>query len=448
MPPNQSADLTLRQFQSESDAIREIPVPLQPRLAVWLLAGLIVSCLVISIFVPVDRVVSSTSGTIVPAESVNVFQALDPSIIKSIDVREGQRVSTGQLLATLDQTFAAADVQQVKLQIASLDAQIERAEAELSNRVPDFKHGDDPDHARYNALQQELFLQRAAQYKAQTQSYEQKINQTEATITKLKSDEGRYAERENISKQIEQMRSTLLERQAGSLLNLLGATDQRLEMLRTLENEHNALIESQHQLASLHSDAEVFKQQWAATTSQELVTARNSRDTALSTFEKASKHQDLVRLTSSEDAVVLTVAKLSVGSVLKEGDSLMTLMPLRTPVEAEAHITTRDVGFLRTGDPATLKIDAFNSAEHGTAEGQVRWVSEGAFTTDDNGSPAEPYYKARIAIDAFHFVGVPANFRLIPGMTMNADIKVGQRSLARYVIGAALRGLGEAMREP
>jgi hemolysin D len=448
VPPSQSADLTLRQFQSETDAIREAPVPLHPRLAIWFLAGLIVSCLTISVFVPVDRVVSSTSGTIVPTESVNVFQALDPSIIKSIDVREGQRVVAGQLLATLDQTFAAADVQQVKLQIASLDAQIERAEAELANRTPDFKQNDDPAHARYNALQQELFLQRAAQYKAQIESYNQKIDQTQATIAKLKNDEGRYSERESISKQIEQMRQTLMERQAGTLLNLLGATDQRLEMLRTLENDHNALIESQHQLASLNSDAEVFKQQWAATTSQELVTARNTRDGALSQLEKASKHQDLVRLTSSEDAVVLTVAKLSVGSVLKEGDSLMTLMPLRTPVEAEVHITTRDVGFLRTGDAATLKIDAFNAAEHGTAEGKVRWVSEGAFTTDDNGSPADPYYKARIAIDAFHFVGVPAHFRLIPGMTMGADIKVGQRSLARYVIGAALRGLGEAMREP
>ena len=151
---------------------------------------------------------------------------------------------------------------------------------------------------------------------------------------------------------------------------------------------------------------------------------------------------------ASDDAVVLTVAKLSVGSVLKAGDTLLTLMPLKTPVEAEIDVSSRDVGFLRTNDPATIKIDAFNSVEHGTADGRVRWISDGAFTTDENGQPVPPYYKARVSIEAFHFSGVPANFRLIPGMTLTADIKVGRRSLARYIIGGALNGFSESMREP
>ena len=117
--------------------------------------------------------------------------------------------------------------------------------------------------------------------------------------------------------------------------------------------------------------------------------ARNALDTAKAQLEKATKHQDLVRLTANEDLVVLTQAKLSVGSVLKEGDSLFTLMPTDTPLEAELRIASRDVGFLRRGDRCELKIDAFNFIEHGTAEGKVSWISEGAFTTDDNGQPLD-----------------------------------------------------------
>jgi hemolysin D len=86
--------------------------------------------------------------------------------------------------------------------------------------------------------------------------------------------------------------------------------------------------------------------------------------------------------------------------------------------------------------------------EHGTAEGTVRWISENAFTTDDNGQPAEASYKARCGIDATHFVNVPGKFRLIPGMTLQADINVGTRSVAVYLLGGFLRGFGEAMREP
>ena len=126
----------------------------------------------------------------------------------------------------------------------------------------------------------------------------------------------------------------------------------------------------------------------------------------------------------------------------------MKLMPARAPMEAEVRISSRDVGFVRAGDPAILKIDAFNFFEHGTAKGRVRWISEGAFTTDDDGKPVDTYYKARVTVDSMHFIGVPVNFRLIPGMTMTADINVGTRSLARYIVGGAMHGLGESMREP
>ena len=95
-----------------------------------------------------------------------------------------------------------------------------------------------------------------------------------------------------------------------------------------------------------------------------------------------------------------------------------------------------------------LKIDAFNSAEHGTAEGKVRWISEGAFTTGDDGQPVEAYYKARCTIDKANLIGVPKNFRLIPGMTLTGDIQVGTRSAGMYLIGGLLKGAREAMREP
>ena len=97
-------------------------------------------------------------------------------------------------------------------------------------------------------------------------------------------------------------------------------------------------------------------------------------------------------------------------------------------------IASRDVGFLRRGDRCTLKIDAFNFIEHGSAEGKVSWISEGAFTTDDNGQSTEAYYKARCSIDELKFRKVPENFRLIPGMTLSADMNIGSRSVAAYLL--------------
>ncbi len=224
--------------------------------------------------------------------------------------------------------------------------------------------------------------------------------------------------------------------------------DSRLELLRTLENAHNSLIEAQNTLESIIADRDAFKQQWFAQLSQDLVTTRNKLDDARAAYEKALKHQDLVRWTAAEPSVVLTIARLSVGSVLKPGDPFITLMPIDTKLESEIRISSRDIGFVRAGDPCIMKVDAFNAAEHGTAGGKVRWISEGAFTTDDDGKPLDyTYYKARCSVDLGQFQGCAEQFspdsRYDPS---RGTLMSGPDPVAMYLLGGMLKGVREAMR--
>jgi len=442
-----STDALIRIFESETAEIREDPEPARLRFTLHALAGLFASLLAVSVVMPMNRVVTSVAGEMVTTEPTIVLQALDPSIIKTLDIQEGELVKRGRLLATLDPTFTTADVSALTLQIASFDAQIARTEAELAHRDFDPPVGTTPQDA-YAALQKAYYVQRKGQFDAQLQAYDEQIAQNRATIRKLEADLAHYDNRVKINQQIEDMRASLAASQFGSRLNLLTATDQRVEILRNLDSDRNGLVESEHQLAATTANRDAFIQQWAAQVSQELVTARNGLDNAREQLAKASRHQDLVRLEAPEEAVVLKLAKLSVGSVLKEGDPFIMLAPLRSPLEAEVHILARDIGFCRAGDKATLKFDPFNFVEHGTASGMVRWISEGAFTQDDNGSPVAPYYKARIALTKVDLKGVPDSFRLVPGMTLTADIQVGSRSVFMYMWRGVIRGVGEAMREP
>ena len=200
----------------------------------------------------------------------------------------------------------------------------------------------------------------------------------------------------------------------------------------------------------MRADREAFIQQWSTQLSQDLVTARNNLDAARAQFEKAAKLEDLVRLTAPEASIVLTVAKVSVGSVLKSGDPFMTLMPANTPVEAEVRILSRDIGL-----PSSRAIDACSRSMRLTIPRTARPKGPCAGSArvrsplDDDGKPVEAaYYKVRCSVDATHFTGVPANFQLIPGMTLAADINVGTRSVAMYLMDGVLRGFSEAMREP
>jgi multidrug efflux pump subunit AcrA (membrane-fusion protein) len=123
-------------------------------------------------------------------------------------------------------------------------------------------------------------------------------------------------------------------------------------------------------------------------------------------------------------------------------------VPLDAPVEADVNVQASDIGFIKKGDPVQLKLDAYRFVQHGIAKGVIKTLSEGTFTADDNNVPTAPYFKARVALTEVHLRNVPADFRLIPGMTLTGDIMVGRRTILSYLVEGVLRTGSEAMREP
>ena len=438
----------VRVFQSETAEILEGSDQRRTYWVVFALASALLALILLTFCLRVDRVVTSVSGKIVTVEPTVVLGALDPSIIKTLEVQEGEQVKKGQLLATLDPTFTTADVGALKSQVANYGAEVARCQAELAQKPFDMPPSADPVANSFIAAQRAYYLQRKGQFDAQVQSYGDQIAQYQATIVKYQTDEARYGDRAKISQEIEQMRATLAAAQVGSRLNLLAATDQKLEIERALDFDKNATAEAQHQLDAAKSTRDAYVQQWYAQVSQELVAAQSNRDAAAEQLTKATKHQSLVQLAAPEDSMVLKIAKLSPQSVLNPSDPLLYLAPLKSPLEAEINIAARDIGFIRVGDDATIKLSAYDFIDHGTVDGKVKSISEGAFTTDDNGAPAEAYYKVRVALGHLALKNVPENFRLVPGITLTGDIHIGTRSLFTYLLGGVMRGADEAMREP
>jgi hemolysin D len=443
-----SSSHLLDTWQSKTDTVLSRHGRFVGSPALWTLAALPIVIVGLSAFLTVDRVVTSNAGKIVATQALSNLQALDPSIIKTVDVKEGERVTKGQLLATLDTTFASADVDQLRNQIVAYDAQIARDKAEQAGEPYRPAGEADAEREAAVAVQRRLYTSRMASLTSQTRSFDEKIAGMHASITRVETEQRHLLEREEIAGKIEGMRSTLYNNGSSSLLNMLEASDTHLEIQRTMENDKNSLVELQHQLSGLESDRQAAIHQWNSAAGQELVDTQKLRDDAAAALEKAVKHQDLVRLTADEPSVVLTLTKLSAGSVLNQGDAIMTLVPLSSPVEAEIHFAAGDIGFVRPGNDVTIKVDAFNSFEHGTAKGKVVWISEGTFTTDEDAKPVDPYYKARISIDETNFINVPVSFRLISGMTLVADINVGKRSMFKLVTSTVFHGLSEALREP
>ena len=449
MPSDAKALADISRFQSEVSYLREAPDPLAARMTIHVIAVLFVLLGGVAVFGKLDRVVTSVSGKVVTERGSMMIQALDAAIVRSLNVHEGDRVHKGDVLATLDPTFAAADVSALRQQSASLRALIARDLAELEDAPLVFEPGGDPDEQRYDQLQLDLYRDRQALRTAQLRAFDEKIAGAEATLAKLENESNELVEKANIARRVEAMRTTLLEKGAGSLVSQLDSKVARLEAQRLENGGRDSMAEVGHQFAQLRAERESFARSWASDLRKELVASRNSLDAATAQLEKAQLHKTQVELRAEEDAIILTAAKASVGSVLREGELIYSATPLNGPLVAEVHILARDIGFVRAGDRATLKIDAFSFTEHGTAEGRVEWISEGAFfLNEETSQPVDAYYKARVRITKMNFIQVPKTFRLIPGMSLVADINVGQRSLGRYLMDGLVRGANEAMREP
>jgi len=402
--------------------------------------------------IPVDQVV--TARGVVVAQSPTIFvQPLETAIVRSIDVREGQQVQAGQVLAKLDPTFAAADVAALEGQVHSFEAEVARLQAETEGK-PFSYTGDDPNWL----LQAAIYGHRKAQFDAKLESYGEKINQLSAVITRSRSDANGYRERLGFAQNIETMRKQLESVQAGSRLNTLLAMDSRAEMERALSNAQQTAEGATRDQEALAAERNAYTRGWQAETSQKLSEVKSKMSDARELLNKAMLRRQLVELRSDIDATVQSVAKVSVGSVMQSGQQFITLVPANAPLEIEANISGHDNGFVHVHDPVAIKFDTFPYSQYGMAEGIVRIVSPDSFTAQSEvrnptsnvpvPTTTEVFYRSRITLDRVALHDVPLGFRVIPGMPVTADIKVGKRTVLQYLLGLMMPIPKEAMREP
>ena len=429
------------EFQSDARIIEEGPVPALARMTLYALLAFVVVAVGWAALSLVDQVVVARGRLITTANNL-VVQPLETSIVRSIDVKAGDVVRKGDRLGTLDQTFTEADSEQLRVRLGSLAAQVKRLDAEMNGQSYVMSATPSVDER----LQDVIAAKRAQQYAARLDAFDRQVARAEAGIATKRADQAALQQRLAVAREVEQMRGTLFQREVGSRIQQLEAQSVRLQIERDLQLSANEILELQQEVARTRAEREAFVQDWRQKTAEELVTARREHDGVEQQFEKAKRRNALVDLMSPADAVVLEVAQRSIGSVLREAEPLFTLVPLDVPIEAEVNVDARDIGLVRAGAPVRIKLDAYPFQKHGTIEGTVRTVTEDSFVDKEN--PSQAFYRARVALTATALRGVPETYRLIPGMTIAAEIKSGERTVLSYFLYPLIRGLDESIREP
>jgi hemolysin D len=443
------------EYQSPSTAIVNMPMPRLARGFTLTLTSLLAVMLLLASVIEVDRVVTA-AGVVVSRSPTIVIQPLDTAIVRSIDVNPGDVVHAGQVLARLDPTFATADMGALVAQVSTLQAQVSRMQAEIENR-PFTYNGLEPNMA----FQASIYGQRQAEFNFKLENYRQKADSLTATIARATADITNYGDRLAYAKSLEQMRKDLEHLNVGSKINTLSAMDTRAQMQDSLDNARQQQVGAQRDLAALIAERNGFIQSWHNDIGDKLTDALGKLSDARESLNKAQLHRQLVELRAEQDGTVMTISKVSVGSVLNPGQQFITLVPTDAPLEVEANIAGSDDGNVSVGDPVDIKFDTFQYSRYGLAHGVVRVVSPDSFDAQEeqrNPTGAAPvanaaqlptlWYRSRITLDRIDLHDTPPNFHLTPGMPVTADIRVGKQTVVRYMLGKMIPLAKEGMREP
>ncbi|WP_051380414.1 HlyD family type I secretion periplasmic adaptor subunit [Bradyrhizobium sp. WSM1743] len=436
----------IAEFQSDAVEIEQQTPPRVARLTLYSVLALIVVAVVWASASQVDMIVTA-QGKLITLRPNIVVQPLETSVIREIHVKPGDRVNRGDLLATLDPTFSQADLDQLRSRVAAFDASIDRLRAELdgADYVVDDSSSTDQD------LQRKMYLQRKAAYDAQNQNYDAQIASAQANLRTAQNEEPVLVQRLDTMQSIETMRNTLMDRQVGSRLNFLLSRDARLEVESNLARVRGNIADSTHRLDKARADQKFFAEDFRRTTFQELLEILAKRNSAAEELKKAELRRQLIVLQAPADAVVLDIANRTVGSVVREAETLFVLVARDVPLQAEVNVEGRDIGQVSVGQSVRIKFEAFPFQKYGTASGGVRVISQDSFLPDPKAEGARrastPYYRVLVDLSDTHLRLQPERVQLIPGMAVTAEMKVGKRTVISYFIYPLLRGLDESIRE-
>ena len=431
--------------------------PPKRRIVLWLMAGLVAAAATALAMAKVDIVVSA-NGRIVTSDSEIVVQPLETSVVRSIAVKMGQKVKAGEILATLDPTFAVADEAELNAKLQRLNAAYDRIAAELAGTVYN-PSNPNPDER----TQADIFLKRRDEYAARTATSDGKIAETMADLAAHKTEAEGLEQQIQLAAQAEDIYRILVAKDLASRLRLIDTSERRVEAQSRLATNLGEQQKLGDEIAAAQADHAAFVGEWKRKLAEQMAQTRSDRDSAMAELSKARLRRSLSVLRAPRDATVLEVAARPQGSVVREAEPMIRLVPADAPLVAEVEIDTRDVARVRLGDRVTIKFEALPWQQYGLVDGVLKSLTPDAIEDDSSRETAEDvaspdlktqirqssiHYRARVTLTEVKLRNLPLGFNLRPGMRLVADVKIGRRSILRYVLNPLTRVLDQSLHEP
>ena len=414
---------------SQALELEEKPDNRYLRLSLYLLGGAALIFFPWAALTPITQVVNA-SGEVVPEGAVNVLQHLEGGIVSKVNVRDGEEVRKGQVLLELNPQLVGSEYDATEQQLENLLLQQKQLQAAIrGDRVlpptPGVENGNKVNAAQLNLLNSRL------------DNRSDQIAAAQATVAQKRAEVNGLDNQIALYEQQREMWARLVGSGAASRLQLLN-TDTKLAEMRGARSEAaKALSQAQANLRGVQSGLR-FEQnsQIAQLVNEEAVVAEN--------IKKVRNQLERTKVKAPVDGVVSDLRFKAPGAVVGPGAVVLEVVPTGSRKLVEVRIPSRDIGFVKVGQPVDVKLQPFDSTVYGSVPGRVMSI---AGTTVQDPDDRTYSYLARIQLDRQFVDAANKRYPVQVGMPLVADIKGQQRSVLRYLFQPFTRTLDSALRE-
>lgn len=417
--------------------IQETPPLTGARRILWVIVIFFIVTLLWACLGHVDIVVSAP-GKVVPNSRVKLVQPLEAGVVTKIHVQEGQKVRAGDPLIDLDATGTAADETRVRTELAAAHSDEARL-TRLRDALQDGAGMADPGALASGNSEQRLLLEQWHEYRSRRQSLRNELEKSEAqragirqTIVKLEQllplITARVEALESLSGQGLAPKQSLLELQA-----------QQVETAQDLEVQRHRLKEADAQVASLRNQEHSLAAEISGKVLEQKLDAERRGAALEQELVKAGQRSGYQSLKAPIDGVVKQLAIHTVGGVVTPAQELMQIVPDGDSMEIEALIENKDIGFVRAGQHAEIKVDAFPFTRYGVLAGELSKVAADATLQADG----RLTYAGLVSATQLP----EGEFTLVPGMTTTVEIKTGKRRIIEFFMSPVMRYKQASLRE-
>lgn len=420
--------------------------PLLARATIFVVAALIACFVAWAAYTTVEEITRG-EGRVVPASRTQLVQASEPGVIAEITVQVGQVVRRGDLLVRLDDTTTTSSLGEQVARARALKASATRLRQEEAGEF------DRPLECPQEILdvapgvcenEQRLLTARHQNFEAKRSVLEARLTQRRSELGEARANLNRLNDSLAVSAQEAELVTTMVRR------GLMARTEQmRVEREQTeLKGQLALTAETIERASAAVREAEIQVQELPLQLKQEALGELSQTLAELSVVEESIRGaSDRVRRTdirSPVDGIVNTLEQNTIGAFVQPGTVVAGIVPTSDTLIVEARVSPKDVAFIRNGQPALIKISAYDFSIFGGLSGSVSNISADSLVDQETG---EAFYQVQVKTAAAELTRAGRSYPIIPGMVGTVEIMTGSKSILDYLLKPINKARDEALRE-